>query len=116
MLCPSNPFLSLEPILRVGKIRPLLEDRRNQVVSVSPIIGGAAVKGPAARLLTDLGYEASAIGIATVLAPIARTLVIDEVDAALEKQIMDIGMDVRITETLMDDEQVARSLAEVVLA
>ena len=81
MVCPSNPVVSIGPILAVPGIREALAARRDQIVGVSPIVAGAALKGPADRLLTELGFESSVVGVARWYASWVGTLVIDEADA-----------------------------------
>ncbi|MGA8680091.1 MAG: 2-phospho-L-lactate transferase, partial [Acidimicrobiales bacterium] len=81
VIAPSNPVVSIDPILAVPGIRDVLRSRRERVVGVSPIIAGTALKGPADRLLTELGGEATAAGVARWLADVCGTLVVDEVDA-----------------------------------
>ncbi len=81
VVAPSNPIVSIAPILAVPGIAAVLERRRDAVVAVSPIVGGRALKGPADRLLVELGGRASVGGVAAVLAEFAGTLVIDELDA-----------------------------------
>src|SRR5438270_10720109 len=83
IICPSNPVVSIDPVLAVPGVRSMVERRRNVCVAVSPIVAGAAIKGPADRMLRDLGEEPSVIGVARRWAPLASTLVVDEADAAL---------------------------------
>lgn len=80
VICPSNPMLSIEPILRVPGIRAALEQRRVPCIAVSPIIGGEAVKGPAAKLMTELALDASVAGVAAYYGGLIDGLVIDTVD------------------------------------
>ena len=87
LLAPSNPFISLDPILAVAGVRDAVTARRDDVVAVSPIIAGRAVKGPLGELLDSLGHERSALGVARYLAPLAGTFVLDEADAALAPAI-----------------------------
>ena len=82
VVAPSNPVVSIAPILAVPGVAGALKARRESVVAVSPIVAGAAIKGPADRLLVELGEEASAAGVARYLAEFVGTLVIDEADAA----------------------------------
>src|SRR5208283_3033717 len=82
VVCPSNPIVSIGPLLAVPGVRESVAARRDEVVAVSPIIAGAALKGPADRLMAELGAEASVVGVARLYAPWAGTLVIDEADAA----------------------------------
>ena len=82
VVCPSNPIVSIGPILAVPEIRDALEARRADTVAVSPIVAGAALKGPADRLLTELGHESSVVGVARLYAPFVAALVIDPADAS----------------------------------
>lgn len=116
VICPSNPLLSIGPILALPRIADALAQRRPDVVAVSPIVGGRALKGPAADIMEALGHEVSAAGVAQLLAPYAATLVVDEVDADLAPAVEAAGMRCVVANTIMDDEQASRRLAEVVLA
>src|SRR4029077_13564040 len=82
VICPSNPVISIGPILAVPGIREVLLARRDRVVAVSPIVGGAPVKGPADRLMGPLGIDVSCVGVAQAYRELASSLVIDAVDAA----------------------------------
>ena len=117
VVAPSNPFLSLAPILGVSGIRAGIDAARARgvpVVAVSGIIGGRAVKGPADRLLASLGHESSALGVARIHAPWTDLFVLDRVDAALEPAIHALGLEVLVTDTLMDaDAARARVAGEV---
>ncbi len=116
VIAPSNPFLSIEPILAVPGVREVVSARRADVVAVSPLVGGRALKGPAARLLDDLGFAVSCEGVADVYREFVGTLVIDESDASSAATIRDRGMDVRVTTTVMANPDHARALARAVLA
>ena len=116
VVAPSNPLVSIAPIRALTGIDELLAGRREQVVAISPIVGGAALKGPADRMLVELGMEASVVGIARLYASIAATLVIDPVDAALAPQIEAAGMRVVITESVMKSADIGRELARRTLA
>ena len=116
VVAPSNPLVSIAPIRALAGIDELLAGRREQVVAISPIVGGAALKGPADRMLVELGMEASVVGIARLYASIAATLVIDPVDAALAPQIEAAGMRVVITESVMKSADIGRELARRTLA
>ncbi|MEI8238988.1 MAG: 2-phospho-L-lactate transferase, partial [Actinomycetota bacterium] len=87
IIAPSNPLVSIGPIRALRGVDQLLTARRTQVVAVSPIVGGAALKGPADRMLVELGHEASVVGVARLYAPIAGTLVIDPADEHLAPQV-----------------------------
>ena len=83
VIAPSNPIVSIGPVLEVPGVREAVAARRDAVVAVSPIVGGAALKGPADRLMRELGHESSVVGVARLYRDIASTLVIDEADAHL---------------------------------
>ena len=116
VIAPSNPIVSIGPILSVPGIGQALAARRESVVAISPIVGGVALKGPADRLLTELGGRASADGVAECLCEFAATLVIDHVDAELAGAVEEAGMSPIVTDTVMRDEEVAVRLTEVALA
>jgi LPPG:FO 2-phospho-L-lactate transferase len=116
VLCPSNPVVSLGPLLAVPGVASLLRRRRSSVVAVSPIVGGAALKGPADRLLSELGEEPSVVGVARRYADIAGCLVVDEVDAGLAGAVADCGLRCVVAPTVMHGPPEAAALAEVVLA
>ena len=116
VLCPSNPIVSLGPILAVPGLGRAVADRREHVVAVSPIIAGAAVRGPADRLMTELGHEASVVGVARLYAPYASTLVVDEADAALAGAVEAEGLRCAVAPTLMTGPPEAAALARAVLA
>ncbi len=115
VICPSNPLLSIGPVLALPAIEQAVRSRRDDVVAVSPIVGGKALKGPAAEVMESLGYEPTALGVARLLAPFAATLVVDEVDAVLVQAIEDEGLRCVVTDTVMVDAAASRHLAEVVL-
>jgi len=116
VIAPSNPLISIDPILQVPGVREILERRRGDVVAVSPIINGAALKGPADRLLAELGYDVSCLGVADFYKGLVGTLIIDESDRALSRAIVERGMDAIVTTTIMADPDDARRLAEAVLS
>jgi LPPG:FO 2-phospho-L-lactate transferase len=108
--------VSIAPILAVPGLRDALEARREDCVAVSPIIAGATVKGPADRLLAELGHDASAVGVARLYAPLASKLVIDEADADLADAVDAEGIEAVVAPTMMYGPPEAKALAEVVLA
>lgn len=116
VICPSNPIVSIGPVLAVPGVREAVVARRDRTVAVSPIVAGAALKGPADRLMRELGVEPSVVGVARLYSPLASVLVIDRSDAALAGQVEDEGMRVVVTETVMSDPATARRLAEATLA
>ncbi|HUF32043.1 MAG TPA: 2-phospho-L-lactate transferase [Acidimicrobiales bacterium] len=115
VVAPSNPVVSIGPVLAVAGVRERLDARRDDVVAVSPIVAGAALKGPADRLLTELGHEASVVGVARLYAPFAATLVIDEADADLAAAVEAEGVRCVVAPTIMRGPAEAAALAEVTL-
>lgn len=116
VLAPSNPIVSIGPLLAVAGIRDALVQRRRRVVAVSPIIAGAALKGPADRMLTELGHEASVVGVARLYRDVAATLVVDDADAARAASVEAEGMACVVTGTVMSDAARSAALARSVLA
>lgn len=116
IIAPSNPVISIAPVLAVPGVRAAVRDARDRCVAVSPIVGGAALKGPADRLLRELGHEVSVVGIAHLSAELASTLVIDEVDAALAPDVEGAGIRCVVAATVMATPAVAASLASTCLA
>jgi LPPG:FO 2-phospho-L-lactate transferase len=115
VIAPSNPIVSISPLIAVPGVRDAITRRRSHVVAVSPIVAGAALKGPAARLLTELGFEASVVGVAELYAPFASTLVIDQADAELADDVERSGMRCIVAPTIMSSPEASRALAEVIL-
>ena len=115
VVAPSNPIVSIGPVLAVPGVRDAVVARRADVVAVSPIVAGAALKGPADRMLTELGHEASVVGVARLYAELAATLVIDEADADLADAVEAEGVRCVVTPTVMRTPQLAAELATVVL-
>ena len=116
VICPSNPVVSIGPILAVPGIREAVAARRDDTVAVSPIVAGAALKGPAARLMRELGHEASVAGVARLYAPLAATLVVDEADAGLAAAVEDVGVRCVVARAVMHGVAEAAALAGVVLS
>jgi len=116
VIAPSNPLVSIDPVLAVPGVRAAVEARRSDGVAVSPIIAGAALKGPADRLLRELGHEASVLGVARLYAPLVATLVIDEADTDHAGAIEAEGLRCVVAPTVMRGPTEAAALAEVVLA
>ena len=115
VICPSNPIVSIGPVTAVPGIAEAVMERRNDVVAVSPIIAGRALKGPADRMLSELGHEASAAGVARLWAPLAATLVVDEQDAGLASEIETEGMRCVVAPSVMSGPREAANLARAVL-
>ncbi len=116
VIAPSNPLVSIGPIRHLAGVDELLADRREQVAAISPIVGGAALKGPADRMLAELGHEPSVVGVARLYAPIASTLLIDTVDERHVAAVEACGMRCVVTDTVMSTPAVARQLAVDTLA
>ncbi len=122
LLTPSNPLVSIGPILAVPGLPDALRETPARVVAVSPIVGGAAIKGPAAQMLRDQGLEASAVSVARLYADFLDAIVIDNVDAGLAPEIEAIGLPagrqglaVTVTDTIMDSMEKKAALARVAL-
>jgi LPPG:FO 2-phospho-L-lactate transferase len=115
VVCPSNPIVSIGPLLAVAGVRDAVESRRDDTIAVSPIVAGAALKGPADRLLRELGHESSVVGVARLYAPLAATLVVDETDAELASAVEREGMRCVVAPTIMRGPAEADALARTVL-
>jgi LPPG:FO 2-phospho-L-lactate transferase len=115
VICPSNPIVSIGPVIGVTGVRESLTKRRDDVIAVSPIIGGAALKGPADRMLRGLGLESSALGVARWYADFVGTLVIDTIDAALADGVRALGLRCIVTDTIMTTPERAAELSATIL-
>ena len=115
LICPSNPIVSVDPILGVSGIREAISAATAKVVCVSPIIGGKALKGPAAKMLQQAGVEVSAAGVSLYYGDLVDVMVIDTRDAALESQIRKQGHDVIVLDTIMGDRADRARLASEIL-
>ncbi|MGI8588041.1 MAG: 2-phospho-L-lactate transferase [Chloroflexia bacterium] len=116
VFCPSNPLVSIGPILAVPGLRDMLLRCPAPRVAVSPIVGGRALRGPADTMLASLGHEVSAYGVAEIYRGLLSGMVIDEADAALAPRIADLGMAVEVAQTVMRTEADREALARTVLA
>lgn len=116
VIAPSNPLVSIQPVRSLPGIDESLVRRRDSVVAVSPIVGGKALKGPADRLLRELGHEPTVAGVARLYAPIAAALVIDPVDRELAGAVEAAGMRAVIAPSVMSTPEAAAALARVTLA
>jgi LPPG:FO 2-phospho-L-lactate transferase len=116
ILAPSNPLVSIQPVRALRGIDDALRRRRETVVAVSPIVAGKALKGPADRLLRELGHEPTVAGVARLYAPIAAALVIDPADERLAGAVEAAGMRPVITPAVMSSPAAAANLAEATLA
>jgi LPPG:FO 2-phospho-L-lactate transferase len=115
VVAPSNPLVSIGPVLAVPGVRDAVQARRERVVAVSPIIAGEALKGPADRMLRELGHDPSVVGVARLYAPLASTLVFDELDASRLDEVGAAGVRGVMTQTIMRTPADAAELARVTL-
>jgi LPPG:FO 2-phospho-L-lactate transferase len=115
VICPSNPIVSIGPVMAVPGIAEAVAARRDDAVAVSPIIAGKALKGPADRMLATLGHEVSVVGVARLWAPFAAALVIDEADSDLAGEVEAQGMRCIVAPTVMSGPTEAANLARTVL-
>ena len=116
VIAPSNPLVSIGPLRALNGVDEILSARRDTVVAVSPIIGGAALKGPADRMLVELGHEQSVVGVARLYSSIASALVIDPVDADLADAVEATGMRPIVVPSIMSTPEVSATLARATLA
>ncbi len=115
LICPSNPVISIGPILAVPGIRQAIETRSVPVITISPIIQGATLKGPADKMLHGLGFEVSALGVAQYYDHLLSALIIDTLDAPLYQPIAALGLHVEITNTIMRTLADKQALAQTTL-
>jgi LPPG:FO 2-phospho-L-lactate transferase len=115
VICPSNPLISIGPILAVKGIREALRARRESVVAVCPIVGGKSLKGPSDKMLAELGHEASAKSVAKLYADFTGTFVIDAADESQRSAIESLGMKVAVIPTVMQSRSDKRKLARAIL-
>jgi LPPG:FO 2-phospho-L-lactate transferase len=115
VICPSNPLISIGPILAVPGVRDALRARRKDVIAVCPIVGGKSLKGPSDKMLAQLGYRASAGAVANLYADFSGTFVIDPLDKSQSKSISKLGMQVEVIPTVMKTTAQKRKLARALL-
>jgi LPPG:FO 2-phospho-L-lactate transferase len=115
LIAPSNPLVSIAPIRSLAGVDEILAKRRDSVCAISPIVNGAALKGPADRLMTELGHESTVVGVAKIYAPICGTLIIDNADAHLASAVEAQGMRCIVTDTIMKTPRVSAALARTAL-
>ncbi len=111
VIAPSNPIVSIGPILEVDGVRDAVAGRRSRNVAISPIVGGRALKGPADRMLNELGEESSVVGVARRYRDLVATLIIDEVDCDLAEAVEREGVRAVVTPTIMSQPGVSKALA-----
>lgn len=115
IIAPSNPFVSIGPILALDGVRAAMRRRRVRVAAISPIVGGKAVKGPAHKMLRSLGHEPSALGVARLYSDICSVFVMDNADRSAADEVERMGMRAVVTDTIMADPKRAARLAGVVM-
>jgi len=115
IIAPSNPLVSIAPFRAMAGVDEALIKRRNSVVAISPIVAGAALKGPADRLMTELGHDASVVGVARLYSPICSTLIIDAADEHLASAVEAEGMRCVVTNTIMSTPEISEQLAKTAL-
>ena len=111
ILCPSNPILSIGPILAIPGIRDSISKTHAKIVGISPIVGGKALKGPLDKLMENLGLEVSPFGVAQLYQGLMTGFVVDQLDKSAIPKITGLGMRVLTTNTIMDSEQAKTQLA-----
>jgi LPPG:FO 2-phospho-L-lactate transferase len=115
LICPSNPLISIGPILAVPGVREALRARRRDVIAVCPIVGGKSLKGPSDKMLAELGYDPSAEGVAKLYADFIGTFVVDPADESSADAVRSLGMDVVVIPTVMKTRGDKRKLARTLL-
>jgi LPPG:FO 2-phospho-L-lactate transferase len=115
VIAPSNPLVSIAPVLAVPGVEASVRARRASTVAVSPIVGGAALKGPADRMLVELGHESSVVGVARLYRELAAVLVVDHADAHLAAAVEAEGMRCVVTDTVMQTTARATALARITI-
>ena len=115
IFCPSNPFISIGPILAVPGIREALQRKRDRVAAISPIVGGHALKGPAAHMMKSMRLRPAALEVARLYADFAGTFVLDEIDSRQGIEVKSFGMRPVVTNTVMRGLRERKSLARVVV-
>ena len=116
IIAPSNPVVSIGPMRALKNFDATLAGRRDTVVAISPIVAGTALKGPADRMMSELGLEASVVGIARLYAPIASTLIIDTADEHLISAVEREGMRCVATNTIMKTAEISATLTQTCLS
>jgi LPPG:FO 2-phospho-L-lactate transferase len=116
LICPSNPLISIGPILAVPQVRDELRAHKQKVFAVCPIVGGKSLKGPSDKMLAQLGHQPTALGVAKLYAAFTGTFIIDSVDKSQSAAIADFGMKVAVLRTVMKTLVQKRKLARALLS
>ncbi|MCW3981412.1 MAG: 2-phospho-L-lactate transferase [Candidatus Bathyarchaeota archaeon] len=115
IVCPSNPIVSIGPILALKEVRKALRETKSKIVAISPIVGGATIKGPADKLMRGLGHEVSSYGVALLYRDFLDAFIMDETDAAYKSQVEKLGIRAVTTNTIMRTPQDKVKLAQLTL-
>jgi LPPG:FO 2-phospho-L-lactate transferase len=115
IFCPSNPFISMGPILAIPGVREALRQRRNVTAAISPIVGGRALKGPAAAMMRSMNLRPAAVEVARLYADVAEVFVLDEVDRKQGRMVEEFQMRSVVTNTIMRGRRERRALARAVI-
>jgi len=115
VVCPSNPFLSIGPMLAIPKIRKAILERRSDTVAISPIVAGKTIKGPADRILASMGCDASVRGVAEYYKGFISRIVIDSADSAWKTKLERTGLEVTVADTVMKCLEDSAQLAQITL-
>ena len=116
IICPSNPLISIGPILAVPQVREQLRAHKEKVFAVCPIVGGKSLKGPSDKMLAQLGHKSTALGVAKLYADFTGTFIIDSADKSQAAAISALGMKVAILPTVMKTRTQKRKLASALLS
>jgi len=116
LVCPSNPLISIGPILSVLTIRDELRAHKEKVFAVCPIVGGKSLKGPSDKMLAQLGHDPTALGVAKLYADFTGTFIIDPADKSQSAAISALGMQVAVLHTIMKTRAHKRKLARALLS
>jgi len=115
IICPSNPIISIGPILKIIKIREALQRTKARIIAISPLVGGKPLKGPADRLMKGIGLEVSSTQVAKLYKDFIDGMVIDEKDALEETAIKQLGIELFVLDTIMNEDEKAEQVAKQVL-
>ncbi len=116
ILCPSNPLISIGPILSLDEIRSALRRTPAQVIAVTPLVGRRSLKGPSDKMMAELGLDVSALGVAKLYSDFVDVFILDQADEAEKERIERLGIPVRIADTVMKTQEDKERLAQVVLS
>ena len=114
IVCPSNPFISIGPILAIPEVRKALCNARERIAAISPIVGGRALKGPAARMMRSMGLRPAAAEVARLYGDFLGTFILDELDSRQSKAVAALGIRPVVTNTIMKGLRERKALARVV--